>query len=41
MHHAAKRVADHIVGSTVRVLHGQTHNVEATSVAPALIEHFT
>jgi len=41
MHHAAKRVTDHIVGSTVRVLPGQTHNVKAKSVAPALIEHFT
>lgn len=41
MHHAAKRVAEHVVGSTVRVLPGQAHNVAAKSVAPALIEHFS
>ena len=41
MHHAAQRLADQIAGATLRVLPGQTHNVSAKAVAPALIEHFT
>ncbi len=39
LHHAAKRVADHIAGSTVRVLPGQMHNVAAKAVAPAVLDH--
>lgn len=40
LHHAAKSVADRIRGAQVRVLPGQTHNVDAKAIAPVLRERF-
>jgi len=40
LHHAVKATASHIAGATIVELPGQTHNVSAQTVAPALLAHF-
>lgn len=41
MHHAVKRVGEHIDGATTRVLPEQMHDVAPKTGAPALLEYCT